>query len=226
MRYNVKWKGYEKKSDRTWETEENLELADTPSLQRPSHGQLLTYRRGARLILESYWKKIGGKPTVPTKISKKRSRQSLSGNGASDTPKKQKRGRKSNQTTMSQDQTPEPPAGFTQVGDDDWKPPPPDKDAWDPLVQAIDTIERDEQQELWAYLVWNDKNADGRFYRSKARVPACNQACPQRVRSLSISSYLRGGEKLIFEIQMLQFYEKHVVFTQNRNSFVDNNGQV
>ena len=25
MRYHVKWKGYEKKSDRTWETEDNLE---------------------------------------------------------------------------------------------------------------------------------------------------------------------------------------------------------
>ena len=25
MRYEVKWKGYEKKSDRTWETEGNLE---------------------------------------------------------------------------------------------------------------------------------------------------------------------------------------------------------
>ena len=142
----------------------------------------MTHNSGARLILEAYWKKIGGKPTVPTRISKKRSRQSLSGNGASDTPKKQKRGRKSNQGTVSLDQTPEPPAGFTQVGDDDWQPPPPNKDAWDPLVQAIDTIERDEQQELWAYLVWNDKNADGRFYRSKARVPTCNQACPQRVR--------------------------------------------
>ena len=25
MRYHVKWKGYEKKADRTWETEDNLE---------------------------------------------------------------------------------------------------------------------------------------------------------------------------------------------------------
>jgi len=25
MRYDVKWKGYEKKADRTWETEENLQ---------------------------------------------------------------------------------------------------------------------------------------------------------------------------------------------------------
>lgn len=119
---------------------------------------------------------------MPSKISKKRSRQSLGGNGSTDTPKKQKRGRKSTQT-LSLDQTPEPPAGITQVGDDDWEPPPPNKDAWDPLVQSIDTIERDDDGELWAYLLWNDKNGDGRFYRSKARVPTCNQACPQRVRN-------------------------------------------
>lgn len=25
MRYDVKWKGYEKKADRTWETEDNLQ---------------------------------------------------------------------------------------------------------------------------------------------------------------------------------------------------------
>ena len=31
MRYHVKWKGYEKKADRTWETEENLEFV--PSLR-------------------------------------------------------------------------------------------------------------------------------------------------------------------------------------------------
>lgn len=140
----------------------------------------LTYNRDARLILESYWKKIGGKPTIANKISKKRSRQSLSNNGSTDTPKP-KKGRKSKQANVSRDDTPEPPAGFTEVGDDDWKPPPPNKDAWDPLVQAIDTIERDEAEELWAYLVWNDKTPDGRFYRSKAKVPTCNQACPQRV---------------------------------------------
>ena len=146
----------------------------------------LTINRGARLILEAYWKKIDGKPITTTKLSKKRSRASL-GNGASETPKKQKRGRKSAQT-LSLDQTPEPPTGFTAVGDDEWKPPSPNKDAWDPLVQAIDTIEKDDDGELWAYLVWNDKNADGRFYRSKARVPTCNQACPQRV--MLVTSFL------------------------------------
>ncbi len=53
----------------------------------------------------------------------------------------------------------------------------------------VDTIEKDDNGELWAYLVWNQKNEDNRFNRSKARVPTCNKACPQR---------------------MLQFYEKHV----------------
>lgn len=172
-----------------------LRVSTISSSQTTSTKQALTHNRSARQVLEAYWKKIGGKPTTSSKVSKKRSRQSLSGNGSTNRNKKQKQGRKSTQT-LSLDQTPEPPAGFTQVGDDDWEPPAPNKDAWDPLVQSIDTIERDDDGELWAYLLWNDKNGDGRFYRSKARVPTCNQACPQRVcffypRSLHPYSYGR-----------------------------------
>lgn len=78
--------------------------------------------------------------------------------------------------------TPEPPVGFTEVGADDWKPPKANSGAWDNEVQNVDTIEKDDQGELWAYLVWNDTNEDGRFYRSKAKLAVCNKACPQRVR--------------------------------------------
>jgi len=62
----VKWKGYEKKSDMTWEPEENCE--------------------GAREVLDEYFESIGGKPkyTAPTN---KRSRQSI---GTPGTAKKKK----------------------------------------------------------------------------------------------------------------------------------------
>ncbi len=182
-RYEIqcKMEGVSEKSRSYLGNRGELRVSTISSSQTTYSKQALTLKRSASLVLEAYWKKIGGKPTVPSKISKKRGRQSLSGNGSTNnTPKKQKRGRKSTHT-LSLDQTPEPPTGFTQVGDDDWEPPPPNKDAWDPLVQSIDTIERDDDGELWAYLLWNDKNGDGRFYRSKARVPTCNQACPQRV---------------------------------------------
>ncbi|KAL9613367.1 MAG: hypothetical protein Q9167_002070 [Letrouitia subvulpina] len=167
LRYEVKWKGYEKKADRTWETEENLE--------------------GARDILEEYWNSIGGKP-VPgsTKQTKKRNRQST-GKTTAEPAKRARKGRKS--AAADSDATSEPPVGYSDVNPDTWKPPAPLDGAWDKKVQAVDTIEKDDKGELWAYLVWNDQNDDGRFNRSKARLATCNKACPQK---------------------MLQFYEKHV----------------
>jgi len=54
LKYEVKWLGYEKKSDRTWEPEENLS--------------------GATDLLAEYHKKIGGKPMISdaSSTSKKR----------------------------------------------------------------------------------------------------------------------------------------------------------
>lgn len=87
------------------------------------------------------------------------------------------------------DATPEPPVGFTNVNHETWKPPPPLDNAWENLVMNVDTIEKDDKGELWAFLVWNEKNEDDRFNRSKAKLATCNKACPQR---------------------MLRFYEQHV----------------
>ncbi|KAF9636020.1 putative chromo domain-containing protein [Lasiodiplodia theobromae] len=50
IKYEIKWQGYEKKQDRTWEPEENLD--------------------GAREALEEYFQKIGGRPTVGGKKRK------------------------------------------------------------------------------------------------------------------------------------------------------------
>lgn len=184
MRYYVKWKGYEKKSDRTWETEDNLE--------------------GAKEVLEAYWKSIGGKPVPdePKSVTKKRGRQSTGGKKPDQAkrPKMSKtssgkgRGRKSGGVSEpEQDGSPVPLMGYTDEGDDDWKAPPAKDGAWDPLVQAVDTVTRENADgELWGYLIWNAKNEDGRFYRSKAKLPVIYRACPQR---------------------MLHFYEKHLVFS-------------
>lgn len=148
--------------------------------------------RGALDILKTYWSKLGGKPIGDTRsISKKRGRQST-GRG-SDTPdtssaKKQKKaGRKSKDAATSnvkneiEDDINIAAAGFTEVGDDDWKVPKVKKDSWDDKVQTVDTIEKDDKGVLWAYLLWNQKSADGRFYRSKAVLSNCKLACPQRV---------------------------------------------
>lgn len=96
---------------------------------------------------------------------------------------------------MDDEKTPEPPTGFTDVGNDNWKAPKPSSGAWDNHVQTVDTIEKDDQGELWAYLVWNDKNDDGRFYRSKARLTTCNKACPQRVCFKKKQSYFSTSSR-------------------------------
>lgn len=145
------------------------------------------------MVLEAYWKSIGGKPTPGApKSAKKRGRQSTDAK-QTETAKRPKttsrKGRKSN-GAVEQDTSPTPLMGYTDAGDDDWKPPPAKEGAWDPLVQAVDTVVREDKDgELWGYLIWNYKNEDGRFYRSKANLPTIYRACPQR---------------------MLHFYEKHL----------------
>ncbi|KAL8818775.1 MAG: hypothetical protein Q9191_007865 [Dirinaria sp. TL-2023a] len=190
VRYLIKWKGYEKKKDRTWENEENL--------------------FGARELLEQYWQEIGGKPVPGSQKSKggsggsarksalgrKRSIPALKDDrGDSESPapaKKPKRGRKSynngNNNAHDEEDTAEF-VGYVEAGLDDWKPPAPMKENWDPLLQKVDTIEQDEGGDRWVYLCWNDKNADGRFYRTKAKPSAVYKAAPQK---------------------MLYFYEQHL----------------
>jgi chromobox protein 1 len=53
--YEVKWLGYEKKADRTWEPESNLS--------------------GATEVLKEYFESIGGRPVAPEKKPKKRGRK-------------------------------------------------------------------------------------------------------------------------------------------------------
>lgn len=70
LKFEVKWKGYEKKSDRTWESEENL-------------------MESAREILTSYLEKLGGKDQLLAEYNAKKE----------EAQNKKKRGRQSNGTT-------------------------------------------------------------------------------------------------------------------------------
>lgn len=96
-------------------------------------------------------------------------------------PKKQKKGRKS--IAPEEDDIPNTPEfrGYTDIGQDDWKPPAPKPGEWDKALQKVDTIEQDDAGERWAYLCWNEKDPDGRFYRSKAKLPTVYKAAPQEV---------------------------------------------
>ncbi|KAF1993899.1 hypothetical protein P154DRAFT_502660 [Amniculicola lignicola CBS 123094] len=66
IKYEVKWLGYEKKSDRTWEGEDNLE--------------------NAKELLEQYWGDIGGKPEAKEGGSKKRKGRKSGVDSGSATP--------------------------------------------------------------------------------------------------------------------------------------------
>lgn len=207
---------------------------------------------GARGVLEAYWKKIGGKPVRPAKAttvsaSKKRGRASTASETKT-TPRKEPKERKDPVPKRQRqslgrnpkeekevkaevgeasddgedDKTPEPVPGYIEVGSDDWRPPKPTAGAWDKHIQAVDTIEKDDAGKLWAYLLWTQQNADGYFYRNKAKLETCYVACPQRVSPLFVPlcspsftmTELTNERYLPPNKQMLQFYEKHVVFTK------------
>ncbi|KAF2870370.1 hypothetical protein BDV95DRAFT_575655 [Massariosphaeria phaeospora] len=55
--YHVKWMGYEKKADMTWEPEDNL--------------------GGALEVLNEYWEEIGGRPEPGGKSTKRKGRKSM-----------------------------------------------------------------------------------------------------------------------------------------------------
>ncbi|KAG7006244.1 hypothetical protein G7Y79_00015g038340 [Physcia stellaris] len=192
VRYLTKWVGYENVRDQTWEPEENY--------------------TNSRDLLEAYWETIGGRPEGAeakgkkggkgrASLSKKRSKADLQ-ESESPAPKKQKRGRKS--IAQEEDENPDTPEfrGYVDSGHDDWKPPKPKAGEWDKVLQKVDTIEQDDANERWAYLCWNDKNSDGRFYRSKAKLPTVYTAAPQA---------------------MLRFYEQHLVFTDKKADYLDHN---
>ncbi|KAI9876231.1 MAG: hypothetical protein M1830_006966 [Pleopsidium flavum] len=144
LKYEVRWFGYNRKEDNSWEPEENLENAAD--------------------ILQEYFDRQGGKPTVPAKGAKKRGRQSQ-GADTPDTAKKPKRGRLS-QSAM----TPKSPASSTAITKgSDWVPP---KGSWEDKVQAVDTIES-ESGNLFVYLLWNDG------VKSRHPIEKCYEKCPQ-----------------------------------------------
>jgi len=123
----VKWKGYERKSDMTWEPEENCE--------------------GAKEILQQYYTSIGGRPTFESSpaLKGKRSRTSLGSTPAAS--KAVKRTKTSTPAATNKNGNESPPADG-----DAWNPP---KGSWEDEITCIDTIEKTEKG-LVCYVQWNN----------------------------------------------------------------------
>ncbi|XMA17361.1 hypothetical protein WAI453_010152 [Rhynchosporium graminicola] len=130
IKYEVKWEGFEKKSDRTWEPEENLETAEKIL------GEYLSSVGGKELIMSTWQEKKA--EAAAGKKGKKRGRVSTGvENGGT------KRGRKSHPAAGS------PPASSAAA---EFKPP---TGSWEDAVVAIDACEGSEGSVV-VYLTWKD----------------------------------------------------------------------
>ncbi|KAJ5467209.1 hypothetical protein N7475_004961 [Penicillium sp. IBT 31633x] len=168
----VKWKGYESVSDRTWEEEEGL-------------------MEGAGDIVNAYYKKVGGRPKKPeekpTPAKPGRKRKSM-GESKTATPtpapvateaKRQRRKSAPKETKVAQDSPSSEENGV------EWLP---KGKNWDKDVKAVDTIVREDDEGLMAWLEFNNG------HRAKVALQACYEKCP---------------------LKMLKFYESHLVFKDN-----------
>ncbi|RKU49321.1 hypothetical protein DL546_009842 [Coniochaeta pulveracea] len=127
LKFEVKWEGYEKKSDRTWEPEENLAEASE--------------------ILKEYYESVGGKEKILEESksalkTKKRGRPASDSTPSSTTKKSRKNGDHPSNTS--------PPATAKRA---EWKPP---GGSWEDEVADLDACEDEDTGKLMVYLTWKN----------------------------------------------------------------------
>ncbi|KAJ9491333.1 hypothetical protein VN97_g1918 [Penicillium thymicola] len=166
----VKWKGYDKLEDHTWEEEDGL-------------------LDGAGDIVTAYYKKIGGRPKKdgekPATAKPGRKRKSMGDSKAAKTPataatEAKRQRRKSAPKERSKQASPASKENGVQ-----WLP---KGNNWDKDVKEVDTIVREGDAGLMAWLEFNNG------HKAKLSVQACYEKCP---------------------LKMLKFYESHLVFKDN-----------
>ena len=124
FQYYIKWLGYEKESDNTWEDEENC--------------------AGSEKLIESYWAVHGPKPLVTTPQKGAARKRNLSTPASEGGTTKKLRKESAEEKTPLQSKVAEIST---------WKPPA-DLQSWDASVAHIETIEKTDNGLLLVYLQW------------------------------------------------------------------------
>ncbi|KAF7719660.1 Uncharacterized protein PECH_004159 [Penicillium ucsense] len=161
FKLHVKWKGWDKPEDLTWEPESSL-------------------KSGAKQILDAYYKKIGGRPRKNAakpapKAGPGRKRKSMNDVKESSTsvqPAESKRLRQKSSAPAAEESAPEP-ASEEEEHDFSWTPKGKD---WGSQLERVDTIIRDQEtKSLYAFLLWKN----GR--RSRVELETCYDKCPRQM---------------------------------------------
>lgn len=156
----VKWKGYDKPEDQTLEPEEGL-------------------LEGAEDAVNEYYSKLGGRPEPPSGKPGRGKRKSM---GASAKVTPERTTNKKQKTVKQETNGTETLAADIPRGIPDWVS---DKDHWEEDVRKVQTVTRDENKNLVAYLIWTNEKI------TKVSIGLCYERIPQ---------------------MMLKFYEDHLVF--------------
>ncbi|KAL0941815.1 chromo domain-containing protein [Colletotrichum truncatum] len=130
VNFRVKWEGYDKKSDQTWEPEDSL-------------------KEGASEILEEYLTLIGGREALfeqktKAKTTKKRGRVSAASTPSTGNKKARRNGHPADST---------PPASATAAREKAWTLP---SGSWEDEVESIDACQDEESNALVIYLNWKN----------------------------------------------------------------------
>lgn len=142
--------------------------------------RLTRSRDGCPDEADEYYKAIGGKPVFNvTKSkggpqSKKRKLSEVPISTPTSSTKETGKGRPKKAKKVDEPDTPmAEPSSQSEFP----------KGSWEEHVISVDTMERDEEGKIYAYLNWKTPEADGKRSRHKSQV--VNQKCPQKVRTLS-----------------------------------------
>ncbi|KAL7276906.1 hypothetical protein RUND412_000098 [Rhizina undulata] len=187
LKLHVKWKGYEKKSDMTWEPEDNL--------------------AGASEVLEEYYKAIGGRPTY-TAPTGKRGRVSGVSGATPVTASGNKRARTLANARNGVDSpvpAPSPVSAPAPAHEEKSRLP---SGSWEDEIVAIDTIEKTDKG-LICYVQWNGGK------KTQHEIHTLYTKCPQKVSLRIVPKSTSSDTDFVLNSQMLHFYEQHLVFKES-----------